>query len=83
MDLYLPDRHQGYALLQMIKVHYLYREIPVITLSQSADPEDISDAYVLRSNSYIVKPGGYQTWLDCISTLRHYWWNAVTLPKYA
>ncbi|GAB4015786.1 response regulator [Spirosoma migulaei] len=83
LDLYLPQRQMGWQLLAMIKAHYLFREIPVVILSQSSDPEDISESYSLRSNSYIVKPMGYEKWLDCIASFRHYWWEAVTLPKYA
>lgn len=82
LDLYLPLRQQGWSLLQTLKTHYLYREIPVIIMSYSSDIEDISESYSLRSNSYIVKPNGYEEWVDCIIAFRHYWWNAVTLPKY-
>ena len=82
LDLYLPNRQQGWSLLESIKTHYLYREIPVIMLSQSNDKEDIEESYSLRINSYIVKPNHYQKWLDCIGSFRHYWWDAVTLPKY-
>lgn len=82
LDLYLPQRQHGWNLLQVLKTHHLYREIPVIVLSQSADSDDIRESYMFRSNSYIVKPGGYQKWLECITSFRHYWWNAVTLPKH-
>ena len=82
LDLYLPNRQQGWSLLEAIKTHYLYREIPVIMLSQSNDKEDIEESYSLRINSYIVKPNHYQKWLDCIGSFRHYWWDSVTLPKY-
>lgn len=82
LDLYLPQRQQGWHLLQIIKTHHLYREIPVVVLSQSSDKEDISESYALRSNSYIVKPSEYDKWLDCISSFRHYWWHAVTLPSF-
>ena len=83
LDLYLPDRQRGWNLLQIIKTHHLYREIPVVVLSQSSDTEDIRESYMFRSNSYIVKPGGYKEWLDCIASFRHYWWQSVTLPKHA
>ncbi|QJD78168.1 response regulator [Spirosoma rhododendri] len=83
LDLYLPTRETGWHLLQLIKTHYLYREIPVITLSASMDQEDITESYMLRSNSYIIKPGSLDKWAECISAFRHYWWDAVTLPKTA
>jgi CheY-like chemotaxis protein len=82
LDLYLPNRQQGWSVLGAIKTHHLYREIPVIMLSQSNDKEDIAESYSLRVNSYIVKPNHYQKWLDCIGSFRHYWWDAVTLPKF-
>lgn len=81
LDLYLPTRDAGWQLLQIVKTHYLYREIPVITISASADREDILESYMLRSNSYMVKPGSLDKWAECISAFRHYWWDAVTLPK--
>ena len=82
LDLYLPHRTQGWNLLTTLKSHHLYREVPVVVLSQSTDAGDISESYNLRVNSYIVKPGNYEKWLDCISLFRQYWWDAVTLPKY-
>lgn len=82
LDLYLPHRIQGWNMLSTLKSHHLYREVPVIVLSQSTDVGDISESYALRVNSYIVKPGNYEKWLDCISSFRQYWWDAVTLPKY-
>jgi CheY-like chemotaxis protein len=81
LDLYLPNRAAGWNLLQIIKTHHLYREMPVVILSSSSDPEDIKESYMFRSNSYIVKPNSYEKWLECFSLLRHYWWEAVTLPE--
>ncbi len=54
-----------------------------MVLSQSNALEDIRKSYTLRSNSYIVKPDSYEKWLDCIAYFRHYWWEAVTLPKFS
>ncbi|MBD2753399.1 response regulator [Spirosoma validum] len=82
LDLYLPYRQYGWDLLESLKTHHVYREMPVILLSQSSDAEDISESYALRGNSYIVKPCAYEKWLACISSIRQYWWDAVTLPKY-
>ncbi|GAB3765824.1 response regulator [Spirosoma pomorum] len=80
LDLYLPNRENGWRLLEAIKLHHVYREIPAIMLSRSGDPEDIRESYMLRINSYIVKPDNYEKWLDCFTAFRHYWWEAATLP---
>lgn len=82
LDLYLPHRHHGWSLLESIKTHHVYREIPVVILSHSTDTEDIRESYALRGNSYMVKPIGDENWLDCISSFRQYWWDSVTLPNY-
>jgi CheY-like chemotaxis protein len=80
LDLYLPNRENGWRLLEVVKMHHIYREIPTIMLSRSCDKEDIRESYMLRINSYIVKPDGYEKWLDCFTAFRHYWWEASTLP---
>lgn len=82
LDLYLPHRQNGWNLLQILKTHHLYQEMPVIVLSQSSDADDISESYALRGNSYIVKPIGYDNWLECIASFRKYWWDSVMLPKH-
>ncbi|QKZ11791.1 response regulator [Spirosoma sp. KUDC1026] len=80
LDLYIPNRESGWRFLETIKLHHLYREIPTVMLSWSADREDIRESYMLRSNSYLVKPDSYEKWLECFTVFRDYWWDAVTLP---
>ena len=80
LDLYLPKREDGWALLESIKLHHLFRCIPVVILSSSAQSDDIEQSYYLRGSSYMVKPTSYPEWLACFEDFRRYWMESVTLP---
>jgi CheY-like chemotaxis protein len=79
LDLYLPTREEGLALLEFIKTHPLYRKLPVVVLSASQAREDITAVYALSVASYMTKPGSYHEWLTCFYTFRRYWWETVSL----
>ncbi len=82
LDLYLPDRQNGWRLLERIKaMPAAMGKMPVVLLSQSADKGDISEAYQRGCSSYIVKPVLSTDWLQQFQLLRTYWWETVTLPK--
>ncbi len=81
LDLYLPTREEGWGVLEAIKLHHVFRRLPVVVLSSSAHPDDIEQSYYLRSSSYLVKPSSYAEWLAYFEDFRRYWWESVTLPK--
>ncbi len=82
LDLYLPDRQNGWRLLERIKaMPAAMGKIPVVLLSQSTDKGDISEAYQRGCSSYLVKPRLSTDWLQHFQSLRTYWWETVTLPK--
>jgi CheY-like chemotaxis protein len=55
LDLNLPGLH-GLDVLAQIKADPDLMIIPVIVVSSSQDPADITDSYTLHANAYIVKP---------------------------
>lgn len=82
LDLYLPSREDGWALLQQIKHNgSSYKQLPVVVLSYSNDRNDITDSYYYGSTSYVTKPMDVQGWVEYVQTLRTYWWETVTLPS--
>ena len=81
LDLYLPQREDGWSLLEALKGNPAYQLLPIVVLSASDDPADIGECYDLRSNSYLVKPTSYPAWLACFEHVRRYWSDAVTLPS--
>jgi CheY-like chemotaxis protein len=82
LDLYLPERQNGWRLLEKIKaMPAAMGKIPVVLLSQSSNQQDILEAYQRGCSSYLVKPRLAADWLRYFQSLRTYWWETVTLPK--
>lgn len=80
-DLYLPDRADGWYLLERIKAMAApCNQIPVVILSSSNYRADIEEAYQRGSASYLIKPTDFAEWLTYFRELRTYWWETVTLP---
>lgn len=82
LDLYLPKREDGWHLLEELKESgSSFRQIPVVILSYSCTPEDITASYLYGSTSYVTKPTDRQAWIEYTQNLRAYWWETVTLPS--
>jgi CheY-like chemotaxis protein len=81
LDLYLPEREQGWQVLAAIRsLASPCNTVPVVMLSSSTDQADISEAYSRGSSAYLVKPTDFGSWLDYFKQLRTYWWETVRLP---
>jgi CheY-like chemotaxis protein len=81
LDLYLPQRADGWALLQQIKgMASPINRIPLIMLSCSDCAEDINQSYIQGGNAYLIKPTDFNGWQSAFETLKDYWLNTVTLP---
>lgn len=81
LDLYLPERNDGWQLLKQIKAMASPLDhIPIVMLSSSEDKIDIIEAYTLGVSSYLVKPIDFEDWLTYFTEIRQYWWETVTLP---
>ena len=82
LDLYLPNRQDGWRLLDQIKsLPHGMNKIPVILFSHSADHNDITESYQRGCSSYLTKPSQIEQWTEYFQMLRTYWWETVTLPK--
>jgi len=79
LDLYLPSAQLGLSVLKSLKSHPIYKHIPAVTLSRSADADDIAKAFDYASDSYIVKPSNYKDWLEDFTLLSTYWNRAEQL----
>ncbi len=74
LDLKLP-RIEGLEVLRRFKTHPIYGQIPVIILTSSSDSGDISKAYKLGANSYIIKPVDFEKFLEVADLIHLYWCN--------
>jgi CheY-like chemotaxis protein len=72
LDLKLP-RKSGFEVLEWIKNHPKYSNIPVIIFSSSNQTKDLQTAYSLGANSYLVKPTGFAELNKLIEALGGYW----------
>jgi CheY-like chemotaxis protein len=76
LDLRLP-KIDGLEVLRIIKEHEDLRELPVVILTTSDAENDITRAYNLRANSYLVKPVDFDAFSKMMRDLAFYWlvWN--------
>ncbi|PTQ81940.1 response regulator [Nitrosomonas ureae] len=80
LDLNMP-RVDGLAVLRTLKSHPLLRRIPVVVLTTSKEDRDVQVAYDLGVNSYIVKPVGFDNFMDVAQQIELYWCVINELPK--
>ncbi len=72
LDLKLP-RRSGFEVLEWIRGQPLLKRLPVIMLTSSAHGSDVSHAYDLGANSYLVKPVAAAALDDMVETVHAYW----------
>ena len=80
LDLNLP-RKNGREVLAEIKADPNLRSIPIVVLTTSSADEDILKAYNLNANCYVVKPVGFDNFMEAMQSIRHFWFSVVTLPS--
>ena len=79
LDLNLP-KLSGHEVLEEIRKHDEFRNIPVVILTTSDEQSDISKGYELGSNSYILKPVDYDMFTETLNKLRSYWLDTNMPP---
>ncbi|QGF91780.1 response regulator [Pseudomonas sp. CFSAN084952] len=72
LDLKLP-RIDGLEVLETIKSNESLRSIPVVMLTTSREELDLSRAYQLGVNAYVVKPVVFKEFVSAISGLGVFW----------
>ncbi len=72
LDLKLP-KIGGLGVLKEIKTDERTRRTPVVMLTSSREPRDVTQAYGLGANSYIVKPVNFDEFLRVSKQLATYW----------
>ncbi|RPH48652.1 MAG: response regulator, partial [Planctomycetota bacterium] len=80
LDLKLP-RKSGLAILQWLRQQTALKHIPVIVLTSSKESSDVSRAYDLGANSYLVKPVGFEGLLELVKSIGMYWMILNKTPE--
>lgn len=78
LDLNLPKKN-GIEVLKELKVDEKLKRIPVIVLTTSDADHDISKAYGLHANCYILKPVDFDDFARVIRLIESYWFQTVQL----
>jgi len=79
LDLNLPKKG-GLEVLAEINADKELRQIPVVVLTSSSAPQDISRAYALNVSSYITKPADLSELFNMVGELEKYWANGAKPP---
>jgi two-component system, chemotaxis family, response regulator Rcp1 len=79
LDLNMP-RMDGREVMAEIVRDEALRHLPVVVLTTSSAEEDILEMYRLRCNSYIIKPVGFEEFVQAITLLGGYWLTLTMLP---
>jgi CheY-like chemotaxis protein len=72
LDLKLP-KLGGLELLDWIKSNPVISVLPVLVLSSSNLPDDVSKAYALGASSFFIKPSTFDDLVKLTFTIREYW----------
>ena len=79
LDLNMPKK-DGREALKEIKADPELRKIPVVVLTTSKADTDIGRIYELGANSFISKPVSFDSLVEVMKILGHYWFEVVELP---
>lgn len=72
LDLKLP-KVDGHEVLRRIKSDPRTRAIPVVVLTSSREEADLLRAYESGTNSFVVKPVDFDSFVDAVRQLGLYW----------
>lgn len=72
LDIKLP-RVSGFEVLKWLRGHDVFRFVPVVMLTSSAQPDDVRTAYQLGANGYMVKPMDMLDAVSLFSSIHKFW----------
>jgi CheY-like chemotaxis protein len=79
LDLKLPKK-SGLEVLAWVRSQTPFKRLPVVMLTSSNQPEEIDTAYDLGANSYLVKPGSIDDFVQLAKAIEIYWVQTNTGP---
>ena len=72
LDLKLP-KVDGLEVLKQVKSDPDLRKIPVVMLTSSREERDLIRSYDLGTNAYVVKPVGFQDFVEAVKEVGLFW----------
>lgn len=80
-DINLPGV-SGIELLRQVKEDDDLKQMPVIMLTSSDEPDDIRSSYEAHANCYLTKPVEVTKLMEMAQTLGDFWFSIVRLPAH-
>ena len=72
LDIKMPGM-SGLELLDKLKRNPRTRDLPIIIMSSSDEPQDIAKAYEYGANGYLVKPNRFQDLRELVGSIDSFW----------
>ncbi|ATC65507.1 two-component system response regulator [Nibricoccus aquaticus] len=72
LDLKMP-KVDGLEVLRIIKSDPNLRTLPVVMLTASREEQDVVRSYQLGVNAYVVKPVGFQKFVEAVKQVGAFW----------
>lgn len=66
-------RMDGIETLRNIRIDKALRRIPVVVLTSSSEEKDLINTYDLGVNAYVVKPVGFQQFIEAVKQIGSFW----------
>jgi len=63
----------GLEVLRQVKADDVLKVIPIVMLTSSREEADLVKSYQLGANAYVVKPVGFQQFVDAIKQMGMFW----------
>ena len=79
LDLNMP-RMDGRQVLAEVKADVLLRSIPIVVLTTSQSPADISSSYSLHANAYVTKPLNLDDLTEVVHKIDYFFARIAALP---
>lgn len=79
LDIKMP-RMDGIEALRNIRSDAKLKTIPVIMLTSSREEKDLTQSYNLGVNAYVLKPVGFQQFIDAVKQIGGFWAVLNELP---
>jgi two-component system response regulator len=80
LDIKMP-KVDGIEVLRRLKSNPATQTIPVVVMTSSNEERDVVDSYRLGVNSYIVKPVGFEAFLETVAKIGLYWVLTNRVPQ--
>ena len=72
LDLKLP-KVDGLDVLRHARQHPVWKQVPIVMVTTSSENSDISRAYELGVNSFIVKPVDFISFAEVVKHIKLFW----------